>query len=336
MQIADKKPISLMEVPIVDGKPVMPSREELENASRDGAKTMRDLWAQNISINQDYVIANRIPSTKSEYATRKPWRDILAPLVPELYYVAREAAYEVKRRRINATRNKVILCGTGNSLLRSSLYLHEAIKKGWHVMAVDRARPQLLSWGIRPVCTVTLDAQEHVINYFDGLTKDETVFASFQTHPDLLKLVQESPAKLRVNTTWDEEGLNQHIKDKVGKDYLCVMAHCIVMPTALNIAIMLGYKTVATIGNELGWDSAAAVEDIYKGSTKEDENGWHSIKAFRDAADGFRDIARALKASNAFYCKEKEYVERRLIDCSGGIDKGYPYMHISQMLSEVK
>lgn len=315
----------------------MPSADELRAAQKSAQVTLSELWYSNIIANQAFVSLNKTPSVESLYATLTPWMRLFRMFVPQQYYAARNIVQEIIRRRVIKTREKILICGIGNSFVNNILYVQEAMTRGWHVMCVDRARPQLVNASsglLVPQYTVSIDGQPHCIKYLQDLKKGETVILEFQSHPTVVSHVHNSPARMLITTTFDTQGYNEILSNAFDNKYNRVIAHGIVMPTAIDIAIRMGYKTIALIGTELGWESQELVEPMYASSAYEvDGGGWWTIKPFEDAADGFKIIAKMVLLSDETI-KIKGQRKRTLIDCSGGIDKGFTYMSISELLEK--
>ncbi len=333
LQIDDEQPITAFEVEVdTDGNLIQPDPKVIEIATEKARRQMAEIWHENTAATQELVSKHGLSPINDLYSMRTPWTKILSNLIPTWYRVLVQLKREYKARRLNATRDKILLCGTGDSFVESALHIQEAKEAGWDIMAVDRARPQLMTCGLVPDYTVTLDGQRHVCNWFEDLQPDETVMVSFQSHPSIYEKVIASEADLKVYSTAGLEGYNEFIYEKFGSDYLQTLAYLIVMPTAIDIAIRMGYKTIATIGTELGWHTKEDVEQIYRLSAYEMDDGWWTITMFEKAAQGFISIANLLSMSNEFHKEQKGFKPRNLLDCSGGIYKGYEYMPIDKLL----
>jgi len=325
--------IAFLEVDVDDdGNPIIPPPEEFEAAKKKAQLRMADMWRENICKNQHYVAPRGIGFVSSQYAAARPYDQILQRLIPTWYHVIRDLLKERNRRKLRASRQKVMICGAGASFFGALTYMDKARELGWDIIAIDRARPRLMECGLTPDYTISLDAQWHVRRWFDDLQESEKVFLSLQSHPDLVKLVDESAAELFMYSTTGEEGYGKFITEKFGPEIIVPFAYLICTTTALFIAIEMGYRDIATIGTELGWTHENHIEEMYKSRAVQDESGFWTMKVFQDAAAGFQQIAGMLEASNEFYKDWKVYKPRRLVDCSGGIDKGYPYMPIHELL----
>lgn len=317
------------------GNPIV-TEEETAAEIRDIAKNMVDLWHKNTVSNVAFIKHHQIGSVIDFYIKRTSWKIIFREFIPRYYYAIKNVFRELKSRRLADSREKIIVCGIGDSLLQDCLYLWEAKKSGWKIMAIDRARPQLLSWGLVPDFTVALDGQRHVANYFDNIRKEENIFLCMQVHPSVIQKVHDSGANIRMFEMRAGDNYDNLVKDAIGSEFLVTYGYNIVMPSAIDIALNMGYSTVATIGTELGWKSKEDVEEIYKHTARETANGWWSIKQFEEAAVGFQVIANVVDMSNNVWKNERGFKKRNLIDCSGGIDKGYPYMPIKELLEKEK
>jgi hypothetical protein len=332
-----KRPLALMELAHdANGNPVMPTEKEIAAFNDRAVREMRELWHKNTCDNSVYVLKEKVPSVAALFTQRFPYRNILRRLIPIWYTVIRDLYHEWNKRRVNVKRNKILICGTGDSFVKNMLTVHEARQAGFDIMCVDRARPQLMMFGLVPDYTVSLDAQEHVGNWLENIQRREKFFLSFQTHTDVMRLCFKGNGKTYVFNSND--GIyHQRMTEMFGENYHLAFAHCIVMPTAIDLALKMGYKTVATIGTELGWESFNAVESIYRvGAYRIDGPGgeWWTTRAFEEASEGFKIIADALRAANDMYQSEKGFTRRRLIDFSGGLDKGFETMTIQEYLAK--
>ncbi|MBW1784498.1 MAG: DUF115 domain-containing protein [Deltaproteobacteria bacterium] len=296
----------------------------------------KDMWFANIACNQGLVKEYNLESCAVEYTDRHEYREYLREM-PLMTYIRifRSMWREHNIRKANKTRDKCIVVGAGPSAGEAVTFLSSAKRQGWKIIAVDRARPLLMDHGVLPDFTVTLDGQDFVADWFDDLHEEETIMASLQTHPALIKKIHKSPAKLLMYSATGPGGYSEYIKEKLGEDMLHVHASITVMPTAIFFAFKMGFKTVVTIGTELGWKSKEAIlDEWYQNMAYETKDGWWTIKPFEDAADGFDNLAKNVFMSNEFYKDKKIYHEKVLIDSSGGLDKGYPYMPLDEVLKK--
>lgn len=335
MSMADADNITAIEVPLDEfGNPVI-SELSVAEAGKRASKNMAALWHSNTMTNAALINHYGIGSVAQYYIKRTSWKTVFKEFIPRYYYAFLNILRELKARRKADSRKKILICGIGPSLLENCLAVKQAQKEGWKIMAVDRARPQLLNqWGIAPDFTVALDGQIHVSKWFDDLRESETVFLATQTHPKVVQKVFNSKASLSM---FDNRGRSDYadlIKDTIGSKFMVTFGHAIVMPTAIDIALNMGYTTVATIGTELGWEKEEDIEAFYRKAAFQTDNKHWTIKQFETAAVGFQMIAQTLQAANERWKNEKGYKPRNFIDCSGGIDKGYPYVPIDEVLKK--
>lgn len=297
----------------------------------------------NVSSNLVYVEENKIPATSAYHASRTHNKAIALMYVPQLYWAISGTIREIRIRRMNKHRDKMIVCGIGNSLLRAEniFGIIEAAKCGWKIMAVDRARPQLMSYGLVPDYTVSLDGQEHVTQFFGSEDerflpqKGEVIFLDFQVHPSVFKMVGDSEATMAAFSTGSFGACNAVLASEMKYGYITGVETVIVTPVAINEALRMNFKTIVTIGTELGWKDKESIEEAYRPIAYQMINGSWTIYAFEKAAKYFKDIAQVLDTSNAHHANVvKNYKPKILLDASGGIDKGYPYMPLKEILEK--
>lgn len=316
--------------------------KELAEELSDRQRKLEEMWHENRSYSMVFVEQNHINPTSVYHASRTPFKALALQFVPQYYWAIRNCIREIGIRRVNKQRDKVIVCGIGDSLNRNLFYLREAVRRGWKIMAVDRARPQLIGvHGLVPDYTLSLDGQPHVAPFFGSTDerflpqKGEIIFLDYQVHPSVFEIVHKSPATLAVFATGHYGGFNSVLAQEMKYGHISGMDTTIVTPAALHEVIKMNFKKIVTIGTELGWKNREDVEGCYAPYAYKLPDGSWTIEVFEKAAKYFWDIAKVLDASNRYYSSMKKfYIPKVLLDASGGIDKGYPFMPLSEIIEK--
>ncbi|MCP4527471.1 MAG: DUF115 domain-containing protein, partial [Aestuariibacter sp.] len=133
---------------------------------------------------------------------------------------------------------------------------------GWRIVAVDKIYGALRAHGIRPDMTISLDSQDIVAEWFDGVPIDKTdkfgvcITSSLKTY-DALDGGSVYPFAV-VKSNKDFENV---ILQYFGRKYFSVRAGAIVTFDAVEFALWMGCDPIVTIGNELSYER---IQDVPK------------------------------------------------------------------------
>lgn len=216
-----------------------------------------------------------------------------------------------------------LVCGAGPSLQSNMEHVIEAARRGWRIVAADRAFEPLARAGVRPNFTLASDASPAVAAFFDpDLLRETDAFAlCVIAHPDTF-------ARLERCRRFPFACINPFsafwtfVQKNYPEDLPCLRPGFVVTFSAVDLAQWMGCREVVTIGNELCWPSREAVEPRYRDARILDlPGGRATIPAFHRAARAFRFFPDF-------------HPETRFADASGGLAEGWTPVQLDRLLRD--
>lgn len=212
----------------------------------------------------------------------------------------------------------VLLIGGGPSLTKNLTLVGYAQENGWRIVAADSVFNRLKSIGIKPDLTMSLDAADFVVDFFDEqyIEEDDVFALAATTDPRVYKKLENSKiypfaTYNPFNTVWDDV-----IGPKFGDSLYSAISGTIVTTSAADMCLWMGCNPIVTIGNDLRYKT---LKDIHEGHINLNLQerlpfgfGW-TIRPFRLASAVLSFLAVKYPDGNLV----KDNVQ--WIDCSGGI-----------------
>lgn len=210
----------------------------------------------------------------------------------------------------------VIIVGGGPSLKKNITLVRHAKENGWRIVAVDAVFNKLKSFGIKPDLTMSLDAGEFVVDFFDEqYIEEDDVFAfAATTDPRVYKKLENSKvypfaSYNPFNEVWDDV-----LGPKYGNSLYAAISGTIVTTSAADMCLWMGCNPIVTIGNDLRYKNLKDVHEDHTALNLHERcmGGW-TIRPFKLAAAVLSFLALKYPDGNLV----KDNVQ--WIDCSGGM-----------------